>query len=619
MINIPNSLKQACNSDKLTYREYVVLSGTTTQIDVMIEMYATAYKDTHFIGSFNMKYIKFTTSNDVKYRNKELTLYKEINGESFKVGNFIVTEIKDNDSNEEVTVTAYDYGLKFAQPYVTRLDYASGNVTLKDVLDEICNNVGVQLVNTTLTNGDFIVDSNQFVNNEMFGDVISAIAFISGNFATITNEDKLELIFTKETDEIIEDYVELEDKRDTRPITSLSIGTSQVQGQNAVIKDEALIEQYGEHWLEINDVPFAYTLEKREQLKQAIFDKVKGFGYSSFKSEYAFKPYLTLGDLIQFRNKEGQLVNSIVLKITSKYDSITLEAPSVTDATVKYENPKSAYDVAKRAEVIANQNTGEIRSITTTISNDLYTKIETNELVQNSVDGLVNTISVAGGNNYVKDSMGVLNDGSWTNISSVTDTFTRQNAVGQSAIMLQNTTSTDEEDNSIKQEILCKNGIYTISFEYLKLLELTICKIIINDVEYYLEEYNSLTQFSQTINVSSGKVRIEFISDEDNSCYIVDLMMNDGEEVLNWSQNANETITDTVKIGKGIEVASNNTNTIARIDSDGSRVLNKTTGEVVREDTDKGTVTNQFESRSTSKVNGLLVLKSGNQVWLSGV
>ena len=138
MINISSSTKNACNSDKLTYREYVVLSGTTTQIDVMIEMYATAYKDTHFIGSFNMKYIKFTTSNDVKYRNKELTLYKEINGESFKVGNFIVTEIKDNDSTEEVKVTAYDYGLKFAQPYQTNLDYASGNVTLKDVLDEIC-------------------------------------------------------------------------------------------------------------------------------------------------------------------------------------------------------------------------------------------------------------------------------------------------------------------------------------------------------------------------------------------------------------------------------------------------------------------------------------------------
>lgn len=364
MINISNSLKQACNSDKLTYKEYVVLKGTTTQIDVATEMYATAYKDTHFIGSFNMKYIKFTTSNDVQYRNKELTLYKEINGESFKVGNFIVTEIKDNDSNEEVSVTAYDYGLKFALPYTTNLDYTSGNITLKNVLDEICTNVGVELVNSTITNGDFIVDNNQFVNGEMYGDVVSAVAYLSGDFATINENDKLEFIFTKETNEIIEDYVDLEDKRDTRPITSLSIGTSAVQGQNAVIKDETLIEQYGEHWLEINDVPFAYTLEKREQLKTAIFNKVKGFGYSAFKSEYAFKPYYTLGDLVQFRNKEGQLVNSIILKITSKYDNIILEAPSVTDATIEYENPKTAYDVAKRAEVVANQNTAEITILT---------------------------------------------------------------------------------------------------------------------------------------------------------------------------------------------------------------------------------------------------------------
>lgn len=360
MINISNSLKQACNSDKITYREYVVLTGTTTQIDVKTEMYSTAYKDTHFIGTFNMKYIKFTTSNDVKYRNKELILYKEINGESFKVGNFIVTEIKDSDSNEEVTVTAYDYGLKFAQPYLSNLDYSTGNITLKNVLDEICTNIGVELANDTITNGDFIVDSNQFVNGEMYGDVISAIAYLSGDFATINNDDKLKFVFNTITDEIIEDYVDLQDKRDTRPITSLSIGTSQVEGQNAVIKDEDLINQYGEHWLTINDVPFAYTLEKREQLKTAIFDKIKGFGYSSFKSEYAFKPYLELGDLIQFKNKDGELVNSIILRITTKYDNIILEAPSVTDATIDYEMPETAYDIAKRAEVIANQNTAEI-------------------------------------------------------------------------------------------------------------------------------------------------------------------------------------------------------------------------------------------------------------------
>lgn len=363
MINISNTLKNACNSDKITYREYVVLDGTTAPIEVMTEMYATAYKDTHFIGTFNMKYIKFTTSNDVQYRNKELTLYKEINGESFKVGNFIVTEIKDNDSNEEVTVTAYDYGLKFANAYISDLNYASGNVTLFQVLQECCNKCGVTLKNENITNGDFIVDSNQFTDGQLYGDVISAIAFISGNFATINNNNELELLFNTSTNEIIEDYVDLEDKRDTQPITSVSIGLSNIKGENVVLKDQNLIDEYGEHWLIINDVPFAYNQSKREQLITAIFNKVKGFGYSAFKSEYAFKPYLSLGDLIQFRNKEGQLINSIVLRITSKYDNIILEAPSVTSATVEYQNPLDALEVAKRTEIIVDKQNQQIESV----------------------------------------------------------------------------------------------------------------------------------------------------------------------------------------------------------------------------------------------------------------
>ena len=397
MINISNSLKQACNSDKITYREYVVLKGTTTQIDVMTEMYATAYKDTHFIGTFNMKYIKFTTTNDVQYRNKELTLYKEINGESFKVGNFIVTEIKDDDSNEEVTVTAYDYGLKFAQTYQTNLNYASNSITLYQVLQEVCNKCGVTLKNENITNGDFIVDSYQFTDGQLYGDVVSAVAFISGNFATINNNNELELIFNTATDEIIEDYVDLEDKRDTQPITSVSIGLSNIEGENVVLKDQNLIDEYGEHWLIINDVPFAYNQSKREQLITAIFNKVKGFGYSAFKSEYAFKPYYSLGDLVQFRNKEGQLVNSIILRITSKYDNVILEAPSITKAAVQYQNPMSALEIAKRTEIDVDKQNQEIQALASQVVPVSNTIKGVRQIqLENAYEGRLHYLSIKG-------------------------------------------------------------------------------------------------------------------------------------------------------------------------------------------------------------------------------
>lgn len=361
MINVSTQLKSACKSPQNTHREYIVIGNQT--IDISGKLNATAYKDTTFFGTFNMKTLEFETPNDINYRNKEFTYYKQINNEAFKIGKFIVTEIKDNDSEESVSVTANDYGLKFAVPYTTELDYGSGEITLYDVLEECCEKAGVELENTSITNGDFIVEDNQFVNGELIGDVICGICMSSGDFATINDNDKLELIFTNETDEIIEDYVELEDKRDTQPITSVSVGSSQVEGQEAILRDEELIEEYGEHWLIINDNPFAYTLEKRQELVTAIFNKVKGFAYSSFKSEYAYLPYLTLGDLIQFKNKNGDLINSIILRYTMEYEDCTFEAPSITSSTIDYEKSPRPEERAKRAEIIANQANANITAI----------------------------------------------------------------------------------------------------------------------------------------------------------------------------------------------------------------------------------------------------------------
>src|SRR5574344_1986839 len=136
MIAVSNTLKQACNSESLSYKEYIVIDNTT--IEIKGKMSNTAYKNTTFFGTFNLKMLEFTTENDINYKKKTFTYWKSVNGEAFKIGSYIVTDIKDNDSTEEVTVTAMDYGLKFAIPYTSTLDYESGEVKLYDVLTEAC-------------------------------------------------------------------------------------------------------------------------------------------------------------------------------------------------------------------------------------------------------------------------------------------------------------------------------------------------------------------------------------------------------------------------------------------------------------------------------------------------
>ena len=357
--NVSSTFKANCKKDSVKYREYIVIDNK--EVDIKGNLSNTAYKDTTFFGKFNLKMLKFETENDIDYKKKEFIYYKEVDGEALKIGTFIVTDVSDSDTFESVNITAYDYGLKFANSYTTNLDYTSGNTTLLQQMQEICTNCDIELENTTLPNGSFIVDSNQFVNNEKYGDVIAQASGINGMFATINSNDKLEFIFQNETNEIIEDYVELDDKRDTHPITSVLVATSEdLETAGAVMKDENLITQYGEHWLKIYSYGYAYSTEKCQQLVNAIFNQVKGFGYSSFKSEYSFLPYLTLGDKIQFKNKEGQLVNSLILRYETNYDEITFEAPSMINANVDYKLPETPENMSKKALIKVNQANAEI-------------------------------------------------------------------------------------------------------------------------------------------------------------------------------------------------------------------------------------------------------------------
>ena len=357
MKQISTSLTSELKQDTIVERDYIIFSGETTRRYLWFNLYDDCYKDGNFIGTFVMKRIEITYhDSDLEFKNKEFNAYKEYKldnetWESINYGTFVVTNVDPSDTKEEITVTAYDYTLKFANTYKTDLDYASGKVTLFQVLQEICQKVGVELENTSIENGNFIVDSNQFGEDSMYGNVITAIAQISCNFAKITPENKLKLLFKNETNITIEtkDYEEFEDKRDTHPYNAVSLGLSDIEGENVTLVAQG-VDPDEAKYLTINDNPFAYTQEKRTQLIQAIFDKINGFGYSSFVLDNCLYPQLECGDLVQIRNKEGQLVDSIVLRPIFEEVVLNFEAPSTITSTVEYAQPLSAIETAKRAE-----------------------------------------------------------------------------------------------------------------------------------------------------------------------------------------------------------------------------------------------------------------------------
>ena len=387
MKQISTSLTSKLRTDSIIERDYIIFSGETTRHYIWFNLYDDCYNNGNFIGTFVMKRIEFTyNDSDLEFKQKEFNAYKEYkldNGtwESINYGTFIVQAVDPSDTKEEVKVTAYDYGLKFANPYISELDYSSGNITLLQVLQECCNKCGVELATTDFANSGFLVDSNQFDGLSMFGNVVGTVAGISCNFAKIKADNKLYLEFKNETGIIVDvsDYEKFDDKRDTHPYNAVSLGMSAVEGENVTLVAEGVDPEKAKY-LTINDNPFAYTQEKRIELIQAIFDKVNGFGYSSFELDNCMFPQLECGDLIQVRNKEGQLVDTIVLRISYEETNIKLEAPSTISATVTYQNPPSSYDIAKLTQINVDKQNQTIEAVVTQVENNTehLTRIDQN-------------------------------------------------------------------------------------------------------------------------------------------------------------------------------------------------------------------------------------------------
>ena len=279
----------------------------------------------------------------------------------------------------------------------TKLQYSNNNITLGQVAQEACMKAGIVLATTDFPNVSFIVDSNQFEDGTLIRQVISAIAQISGTVAKIKNDDKLYFITPKTTETVkkvfnLSDYSEAEIKRATHPINLVSLGMSDVEGENVVMRDEGSITLYGENALVINDNPFAYTEKKRQQLIIAIFNAVRGFEYKAFELAGQGLPYLETLDKVQIIDFEGKTYNSFLFRVYHKSPKgleTEMSAPSITKATVDYQNIASAEQIAKRTEIIVNKQEQKITSI---IENqgefeDKLTKVEQN------VDGIKQEVS----------------------------------------------------------------------------------------------------------------------------------------------------------------------------------------------------------------------------------
>ena len=222
-----------------------------------------------------------------------------------------------------------------------------------------------------------------------------------------------------------------------------------------------------------------------------------------------------------------------------------------------------------------------------------------------------------------------LNTDKKINITEENYEFWDGNVLRKSNDKASNNNSMLLQKGSLSQEPEVPNGNYSISFYYQKLIELANASVVINENEYQLDstevkqfytgEQDSETKeyIVQPITVTNGHIKIEFKCDTNNGVEVYDLMCNKGSVKLAYSQNQNETTTDTVNISKGITITSSvDENVKFKANYDGIRVLDGNNN-VKTKFTDKGMETNEAKITEKAEITGLLFQEVDDQTWIT--
>ena len=610
--SIKNALKQPT-----TQRKGRILVNDKYYEIFNVEYYADAYNEGNVVGNAIASQLDF----DLPYMAKFDT-FKYFDGvwngtdyEYVDMGTFTVFDEKDEDEFNK-HITAFDNLIKFNVPFIDNKDYPK---TIFEELQNICEQAGVELVNTSITNGDFEIQNNQFVNNESLKSVLKAICQISGTYAII-KEDKIVLQLKNETSEILNksQHAPVTWKRRTYGINQVILGLEDVVGEYVIRQDEEDIAINGVHKLVINDNPFAYTQEKRNLLIDDLFNQVKGFGYIPYELKGEWLNYMDIGDTI---NIDG--IDTILLRVNGKSPKSLeseMSAPAIIDSAIQYvDNTASIKNLMKKTEISVDKQkseielmTREINSVKNDLSNNYYNIEQSNVLIQNATDGLMNTLSQVGGNNLIRNSYFYeYENGLLTYWSGPQKVVPKYESKSRNALSLQNGT--------IKQSVNLTNKKYCCSFKYIKLSEVANAKFIINGKEYVLDgSVDSEGSFEIVEDLKTDSITIEFVCDTNDGFLVYEPMLNEGESASVFTQNASESISDTVNIGKGVEVLASNIKNKTRIDADGLRGINTETNELTFYQTTDGIYGKEVETESIRSGNLIVTTRNGHN-FMSGL
>lgn len=355
--------------------------------------------DEGFIGQAVEREITIKINNEdnqFNLENKEVEYYQGVKLNNGKIkyinfGKFIVLEPENNDTKETTEFIARDYMKKFNIPYVHTL---GTNYTYMQLVQSLCQQAGVELGSTSFRNSNKIIASNPFINNEQCRFVLKQVAKIAFSVAYIGQDNKLYIGFENKStvDESVttDEYIELEDNEQTKPITVVTLRSSEVPAEGYSLKDNDLINSSANYNMvnvidtqktigELNVIPNNGKLTiNGSVLASADVEISNPNNYIRLKAGKSYsviaytEGYGQTGSIIEFNNNTTSVLNDLIItnsdynimNITPEediiIDKIDLEVyPTIKNYTLELMIVEGTYTAENAPEFIPFEALGE--------------------------------------------------------------------------------------------------------------------------------------------------------------------------------------------------------------------------------------------------------------------
>lgn len=579
------------------------------------------------------------------------------------IGKYLIDELSEN-YQTTCEITCMDYGIKFKTPLDISQFFGDNNsISASDLFEAICNYYGVTVgTYPSVNNSKLIYTYDNSITGKQY---IMYLAELFGGNAKIGRDGSCNIFSLKSPSVTNIDIPSAKSfkigERYTLSRICYDNGRVKYQAGGNVISVQELPEEgidlnayyylttdmkyykyIEEEWQESTDIKNTLYLRNdnpfitQQTDIDEIYSSLEGFSIYNIEVENRMDLSLDSWDVVKYvdGNKDyDALYNNEIEFNGVSMGKVTVDIPiktkEETTNVIRQNEPSQIYSlkttINEQQNLIEttiselNEEVGKTNTLTETVdglsqrltdnTDELYARIAE---LETTINGLQLQLTQSGGNNifyYAKEFWTGQTDDSSPNLEEYTSTERQKNTVSGLGYQI--------KQGHSQQKVQVKNDSYVISFLYKKETALATGYVRVNNEQYDLTA-TDWTELVIPIDIDTGSINFQVYSDTNNAFYIFDLMGNIGTEKEIWTQNPNETRTDTVTIGRGVQVNSSTTNTYTRIDADGNRVINTDTGDVVMEATDKGVKTQQLEAVS-AKIDGILIQEIDGQTWISSL